>query len=285
MSDKAWLLVQAAYDGCVKEVKAALIDMPDPNVRNKPDGWGDSTALFHASLRGHLDVVLLLLAHKDINVHLGRKEVTPLHAACSNGHTLVTQALLAAGADVCKRDTLGRTALLTACVNGHTAIVHHLITEGAHVNCADTLGHTALDLSLCNGHTDTVKMLLVNHAKPGTLTSIPHLHARLLINTSTPFTLCPEEKTADILSEKDMFGRTALHYAGIVEDKHAYDALRAAMDETGVDTNGVDGGDHTAYGHLVRVCVHCAGDAACGTHSTPLRVEGCGRVADPSCAC
>jgi ankyrin repeat protein len=54
-----------------------------------------NTPLHQACLKGHTDVVQLLLANNaDVDVTNANDE-TPLHAACKHGHTSVVQALLA----------------------------------------------------------------------------------------------------------------------------------------------------------------------------------------------
>ena len=71
---------------------------------------------------------------------------TALLIACGRPDSNVetVRALLAGGADVMRRDTLGSTSLHRAAVNGHLAIVEAMGAEGEMLLATDTFGQTAL---------------------------------------------------------------------------------------------------------------------------------------------
>jgi ankyrin repeat protein len=270
----------------VEETKAAHAadDVHDVNM----SGMVDGQALYQASLQGKLKTVRWLLAQEGIDVNLGTTYgSSPLYAASACSHEAVVEALIAAGADVNHRHRRGDTVLMGASAYGHTTIARCLIAAGAHVNHADTDGWTALDWAQAYHRTATVEVLLTHRAMPGTCTTLPPLHTRLLrllCKTHTPFTLSPEEALPGVLSETDVFGRTALHYAALTGDRAAYAVLRSAMRRAGVDREGVDRGGYTALDHLVCGCLPY-GIFGAARLTSPRRALHCGHIATASCAC
>jgi ankyrin repeat protein len=233
----------------------------------------NATKLFHASIIGLEGVVRSLLA-KGADPNLGDTDGrTPLLVASSNGHEEVVKLLIAAGAEPDERaDDVSSTALMTASMHGHIDVTRLLIEAGADINAASTYGGTALDSlfdhPFCPRPETTPKekavkgLLLAHGALPGveSYPYMPPLHARLLreARTHTPFTLLPEDALPEalpealpkMLSERDMYGRTALHYAALTGNRDAYTFLHDAMTTMGVDTEVADDGGHTASAHL-----------------------------------
>jgi ankyrin repeat protein len=96
------------------------------------------TCLGSAAARGNV-VALRCLLNAGAEVNVAEKDgETPLH--WTNKHDCAVM-LLAAGANVCSRDNIGRTALHRAW-NGLTA-VHSLLAAGADLNATDNAGETA----------------------------------------------------------------------------------------------------------------------------------------------
>jgi hypothetical protein len=94
---------------------------------------------------------------------------TALHIAAGAGHLGVAKALIEAGADVNKQETLddlgGRTPLMLAAVHGHTPVIMELIRAGANVNFATPPSPhiraiTALLVAVLNGHEACVLALI-----------------------------------------------------------------------------------------------------------------------------
>jgi len=108
-------LIHAVRHGRTADVRAlliggALVDEP------KTNGSG-ATPLYVASLKGHFEIVMVLLAAgADVNRFdtEWRERAPPLYVACQNDHIDVTSALLAANADVNKPDAEGTTPLAIA---------------------------------------------------------------------------------------------------------------------------------------------------------------------------
>jgi ankyrin repeat protein len=81
--------------------------------------------------------------------------------AAFNGDTKAVKTLLAEGADVNVKDTIGFTALFGAARSGHTETVKLLLAKGADPNVKlPTSGTTALMYAALNGHNDIVVALL-----------------------------------------------------------------------------------------------------------------------------
>ena len=81
---------------------------------------------------------------------------TALHIAAGAGHMGVAKALIEAGADVNKQETLddqGKTPLMLAAASGHTPVIMELIRAGANVN-------TALEEAVLNAHEACVLALI-----------------------------------------------------------------------------------------------------------------------------
>ena len=68
--------------------------------------------------------------------------------------------------------------------------------------------------------------LLAARAMPGRGTTLPPLHTRVIHNADVPFALAAEEAVPEVLSTTDMYGRTALHYAALTNNREAYRMLQ-----------------------------------------------------------
>ena len=120
-------LHEAARRGDLENVRRLLKDSPEL-VFTKSDS-GD-TPLHWAALRGHKDVVALLLANR---AKVNAKEnsgVTPLHLAASEGHQDVAELLLANKADINAQDNDGYTPLYEAVRVGHKELEEFLRARG-----------------------------------------------------------------------------------------------------------------------------------------------------------
>lgn len=121
-----------------------------------------------AAICGELEVVQLYIAQNqrdilEINNHRDCwGEETALMKAAKYGHTVVIEALIAAGAEIdAARPYDGETALMLAAKNGETAAVKILIDSGANVNTRNKNNcKTALMDAAYAGYIDTVQVLL-----------------------------------------------------------------------------------------------------------------------------
>jgi uncharacterized protein len=135
-------LVNAAIRGDAAAVQGLL-------EKDEKDG---GSALLMASLKGHLEVVrVLLAAGVDVNTK-DSNGTTALILAAWKRHLGVVQALIDKGVDVNARAKDGNTALMLASSEGELKIVQALLAAGANVNAKQSNGATALILA-CNGYT------------------------------------------------------------------------------------------------------------------------------------
>ena len=118
---------------------------------------------FTGQLKGHVDVVKVLIQNRaDVNAATKDKQ-TALHTATRIGHVDVAK-FDSNGADVnaVKKDNW--TALHYAAMNGHVDVAKVLIRNGADVNAVMKFESTALHVAAFHGYVD-VKVLLQNGAE------------------------------------------------------------------------------------------------------------------------
>lgn len=108
------------------------------------------TTLLQASHRGMTEVVAALLEKhsktKERNYidEPSEEGVTPLIAACSEGHKEVVDLLIKAGADVNAKDKDATNALMAAAARGQKDVVQSLLNAKCDINAQNSDGHTAL---------------------------------------------------------------------------------------------------------------------------------------------
>ena len=121
-------LIDYVRNGCAQEVAwllnvgGAVVDQPKHN---------GATALHIACGKGHIEIVLTLLAAGATVNQARRDGTTPLYVASRHGLTEIAAALLAAGAAVNQASNTGLTPLATACRHGHLSTVQLLSSHGA----------------------------------------------------------------------------------------------------------------------------------------------------------
>lgn len=157
---------RALFIGDVKEVLIQIIDK-GADVNAKPKGilvLSDETPLSLASSKGHLEVVQILLA-AGADVNKKNNDIdgwrNPLYGAAEDGYVDTVQCLLDAGADV---NSIGgkdrNTALLIAVKEKYLNVVQALLTAGANVNLFNKYGESPLLCASDNGHVEMVQALL-----------------------------------------------------------------------------------------------------------------------------
>ena len=126
-------LFDASENGNVFEVSRSLED-PTVDVNRQWD-YKKATALHIASVRGHCDVVKILLTHPDINInardYFGQ---TPISIACECNKPSVFRTLLKdRRVDVSLDDNYGRTPLWYASYEGYLEMIECLIASGKYI--------------------------------------------------------------------------------------------------------------------------------------------------------
>ena len=132
---------------------------------------GDSTALYHATVGNHPDIVeILCKAGAKVNVY-GINGWTPLTAAAKNGFTEVVNVLQKYSADLEMRNQPpgggGNTPLHHAVDNNHLETVEVLCKAGASQSSYSSyVGYTPLTCAVDRGKIEIIKILLKYGADP-----------------------------------------------------------------------------------------------------------------------
>jgi ankyrin repeat protein len=122
-------IFEAAYAGDLETIKMLLGG--NPSLVSSKDAAGD-TPLHFAALKGHKDVVVVLLAYgAEVNAKDNYAD-TALHAAAAGGHKNVVEVLLANKADVNARDNDGDTPMHAAAAGGNKDVIELLRWHGGH---------------------------------------------------------------------------------------------------------------------------------------------------------
>lgn len=151
------MLLDESYNGHITEVKWVLERGVDVNTRDK--NAKECTPMMLAALKGHVDIVKMLIAKGADMEARNETGLTALMYAASNGHKDVVETLISNKADVDAKDNGRATALMYAAGKGYTDIVHLLIENGGDVNARDAMGGTAIAWALHYGHSDVIKTL------------------------------------------------------------------------------------------------------------------------------
>eukprot|EP00854_Cymbomonas_tetramitiformis_P011052 gene11052-13071_t len=93
------------------------------------------------------------------NVRTVKKGKTPLHWAAINGHVLIVQTLLQAGAEPDIADSEGATALFYAVERNLKDVVQILIQSGADVNVRNQAGETLLKVAVLERNNEVYEVL------------------------------------------------------------------------------------------------------------------------------
>jgi ankyrin repeat protein len=92
--------------------------------------FGDSALHIACWSGGNISIVKLLLEHGcDINAVDSRYSNSPLHVACSNGHTQIVEELVARGADITLKNRDGQTPFFLSKKRNYHGISDLLTTE------------------------------------------------------------------------------------------------------------------------------------------------------------
>ncbi|XP_033217419.1 caskin-2-like isoform X3 [Belonocnema kinseyi] len=141
---------------------ASLRRGPGANVQDA-SGY---TALHHAALNGHREVVKLLLQYEASPNVVDAKGSSPLHLAAWAGDAEIVRLILSQGPSVPKVNLATKdneTALHCAAQYGHTEVVSQLLHYGCDPSIRNSRGESALDLAAQYGRLETVELLVRTH--------------------------------------------------------------------------------------------------------------------------
>ncbi|XP_057340968.1 ankyrin repeat and sterile alpha motif domain-containing protein 1B isoform X4 [Microplitis mediator] len=141
---------------------ASLRRGPGANVQ---DASGYS-ALHHAALNGHKEIVKLLLQHEASTNVIDAKGSSPLHLAAWAGDADIVRLILSQGPSVPNVNLTTKdneTALHCAAQYGHTEVVAQLLQYGCDPSIRNSRGESALDLAAQYGRLETVQLIVRTH--------------------------------------------------------------------------------------------------------------------------
>ncbi|KAH8310612.1 hypothetical protein KR044_002128 [Drosophila immigrans] len=221
--------LEAARNGNISHIEKVLSQKgkragPLASLRrtgvNVQDSGGYS-ALHHACLNGHEDIVRLLLAHEASTNLPDSRGSSPLHLAAWAGETdivrlLLTQPYRPASANL--QTIEQETPLHCAAQHGHTGALALLLSHDADPNMRNSRGETPLDLAAQYGRLQAVQMLIRAHPE-----LISHL-STAAVECATPSPSSPSPASPS----RHIFPHTCLHLASRNGHKNVVDVLLAA---------------------------------------------------------
>jgi ankyrin repeat protein len=133
------------------------------------EDWGCRTPLMRASSLGHLGVVqrLLQVVGAERLKDTDWNGSTVLHCAAEGGNAEVVKLLLSHGSEANDKDISGKTALMTAATKGHLGVVQQLLQVMGEQGLTDrdVRGSTVLHHAAVGDHEEVVEFLLGNGAQ------------------------------------------------------------------------------------------------------------------------
>ncbi|KAG7166813.1 Ubiquitin carboxyl-terminal hydrolase 8-like 5 [Homarus americanus] len=172
MNEMQSLLMRSAKTGDAAGVDVALqqgarVDLVEEDFSGGKEGG--RAALHHASEKGHLDVVNLLLDFKakvDIMSKMNKDYgATPLLLASGAGHTHVMEHLLRAAANKEAEDDKGKRAVHWAAAQGQLDALKLLKVSGCNLQPRSNSGATVLHYAALDGDLNLVRWLVANGVK------------------------------------------------------------------------------------------------------------------------
>jgi ankyrin repeat protein len=146
---------------------AKLLTAADKKKASPKSNAAREEMLRSAAFDGNTELVRDLIQQGvDVNAVDRDAGWSPLFYSAAQGYELITQLLIAAGADVNFTAKNGQTALFQATSWGHLEIVNCLINAGANVNHIEKDGFTALMGAVGRGNAAVLEALLSAGADP-----------------------------------------------------------------------------------------------------------------------
>ena len=227
-------LIQAAKDGSLADVSAALASGADINMK---DERGLTPLIIGAAL-GQTEIVKLLLEKgADVNARDNRIGAMAIMVASDKGHVDIIKLLIENGADINAKDNNSSTPLMIAAEKGQVKAAKFLIENGADINAGNNLlGAMPIGIASDKGHVDIIKLLIENGADIGAKDK----------NGATPLMIAAEKDQPEVINffiengadinVRDNYGGTPLMAASYYGHM---DIVRLLI-EKGADVNAKD---------------------------------------------
>jgi len=136
-----------------------LLDRPE--TVNMPIQFDQGSLLHLAAMRGHQDMVQMLVHQRGADIDRGNAaRQTSLHTACEGNYANIVVELLAAGADADKRDSLKQTPLHRAAHSGAVDCILALLEYGANTKLRDEGGLLPVHSAALRGREEALRMLI-----------------------------------------------------------------------------------------------------------------------------
>lgn len=238
--------LEAARNGNISHIEKVLNQKPKrvgplASLRrgtgvNYQDSGGYS-ALHHACLNGHIDIVRLLLTHDASPILPDMRGSTPLHLAAWAGEEEIMRLLLAQSyqtVDVNLQTIEKETPLHCAAQHGHMEALTILLAHDADPNMRNSRGETPLDLACQYGRLEAVQMLIHTHPELIAAYSYSNLKSAQAYSkfTHTGYSNSPASPSLVLSAPNtptcNIFTHTCLHLASRNGHKQVVEVLLAA---------------------------------------------------------
>ncbi|XP_073999351.1 ankyrin repeat and SAM domain-containing protein 1A-like isoform X3 [Rhodnius prolixus] len=239
---------------------ASLRRGPGANVQDT-SGY---SALHHAALNGHQEIVEMLLSHEASPNIVDDKGCSPLHLAAWTGNVNIVRLLLCHGPSVTNVNLTNKdkeTALHCSAQYGHTGVVSLLLEHGCDPTIRNIRMESPLDLAAQYGRLETVETLVRTHPElvasynNRTHLSLPHTPLHLASRNG-------HKGVVEVLLSSGLevnvrtSGGTALHEAALCGK---VEVVRTLLDH-GADLSLRDSHNNTVYELLQQFPPHVVHD-------------------------
>ena len=150
-----YALHRACSAGLVNVVSRLLADVVDVDEKDT----NGLKPVYHASNRGDLSILGMLLSRGANVCARGGYFGNALQAASCKGHEKIVELLLSKGADLNAQGGFYGNALQAASYGGHEKIIELLISKGANLNALGGFYGNALQAALSGGYKEVVELL------------------------------------------------------------------------------------------------------------------------------